>query len=109
MSIPHLFITLLIAVLMYLYSVKEKFNLHGGNKQFLKEGATVNKDLQNKLKNRIKLDCKKIKDTKVRSNIILNDRLECRYLSNCKNMADENFVSWTKPKIMIDNNIIKGV
>lgn len=109
MSIPHLFITLLIAVLMYLYSVKEKFNMYGGNKQFLKEGANVNKDLKNKLKNRIELDCKKIKDNKLRSNIIINDRLDCRYLSRCKNIADENFISWTKPKIMIDNKIIQGV
>ena len=94
---------------MYLYSVKEKFNLKGGDKQFLKEGAEVNKDLKNKLKNRIKVECKNLKNNKVRSNIVLNDRLECRYLSRCKNIADENFVSWTKPKIMIDNKIIKGV
>ena len=48
MSVPHIFITFLIAVIIYLYSLKEQFNVYGGDKNYLNEGQTTNKALLNR-------------------------------------------------------------
>jgi predicted membrane protein len=107
MSIQHLFITFLIGVIIYLYSIKESFSNY--SKTFAKDGVNVNKDLKQKLKQRINTECKNVTNEKVKSNIIANKRLNCRYLSRCKDITDMNYNSWAKPKVSIVKTNVKGI
>jgi len=107
MSIQHLFITLLIGIIIYLYSIKEPFT--NNNKTFAKDGVNVNKELKKKLEKRISNECKNVTNEKVKANIIANKRLNCRYLSRCKDITDINYNSWAKPKVSIIKTDIKGI
>lgn len=106
MSVPHLFITFLIAVIIYLYSLKEEFNVYGGDKDYLNEGQTVNKALLEKIKGRIKENCGDLRTEKIKSNIMSNKRVTCRYFSRCKDITEINVESWNKPKLIPESNII---
>ena len=100
MSISHLFITFLIGIIIYLFSLKEKFDTYGNNKTFLSDGQKNNKILLNKINERMKENCKNLTSEEPQANTMANKRLTCRYYSRCKDIAKINQESWNNPKIV---------
>ena len=105
MSISHLFITFLIGVIIYLYSLKENFNVYGGDKSYLNEGETFNKGLLKKINERISENCGNLTNEKMQSNTMNDKRRNCRYFSRCRDITKLNIESWANPKLVPQPNI----